>query len=364
MNIYLQVLAITAILAVIFINNRKGFVISAALVHAFVESCRYMYMHGDLRKYAADFYETVNWGWGSDEILRGGRNTLFYMLSKYVSEKTDGDFQVLLIIIAIISILSISVVIYRYSPMPFVSFWFWSCFGFYIFSFYSIKQALAMAFVMFSSIAIFEKKRLWFYLLILIAGFCHLPAFVFLPAYEICNMRRTQYLFSIYTLAFLVIFVRKNQIVSMMADVYYDSDKYEDVALMSIGGKTIMMIMLLFVGYQMLGMTSDYARKTLILMAAATLLQIFSVYDNVFTRLADYYFQFIILFAPMMLKQYHEAPEYPKLFFEDKSQRILAVIFCMLALVFYYRVNLANGGGPESPDNLIQNFAFMWQIVE
>ncbi len=220
-----------------------------------------------------------------------------------------------------------------------------------------------MAFIMISAVAIYEKKRIPFYLCVLIAGFIHLPAFVFLPAYEVCNLKNTRYLLGIYAIAFAYIFVRKNEIVKMMSDLYYETDKYDDVALVSIGGKTIMMVAILIVGYELCGMSAEITRKTFILMAAATMLQIFSVYDNVFTRLADYYFQFVILYAPLMFKQVHKKPNYPKFYFDEKSQRILAIVFCALALVFYYRVNLAHGGGPESPDNLVQNFAFFWQVA-
>lgn len=360
MNIYWEVLIITAVLAVIFKNNKKMFVLSASAVHIFVCGFRYVHMHGDLLKYNYEFEDTLNYAWNSPEILHEGRNSLFYMVMKFIAELTNCNFQVLLFIIALVSILSIAVVIYKYSPMPFISFLMWSCFGFYIFTFYSIKQTLAMAMIMFASIAIFEKRRLAFYLLILIAGLIHMPAFVFLPAYELCNFKHVQSLFGIYAIAFGIIFVEKNRIVTMMADLYYEADKYEDVAIWSMGGKTAMMIAILFVGFLLCGISEDITRKTYVLLIAAAIFQVFSVYDNVFTRLADYYFQFIILFAPLMLKQTHKAPYYPRLYFNERSQQMLVVCFSILAIWFYYRVNLANNGGPESVNNLVRNFAFMW----
>lgn len=361
MNIYWEVLIITAVLAFVFRNHKKAFVVSAAGVHIFVCGFRYKFMHGDLMRYNTEFMDTLNYGWLDDKILREGRNTLFYMLNKFIAEFFDGNFQVLLFVITLISIVSISVVIYRYSPAPFISFVMWSCFGFYIFSFYSIKQTLAMGFVMFAAIAIFEERRLAFYVLAITAGFIHLPAFIFLPAYELCRVKKVKTVAGLYAVAFIVIFLFRNQIVSSMADVYYDSEKYADVAFGIIGGKAILFVAILISSYLLCGFSEEISRKTFTLVAVASLLQLFSVYDNVFTRLADYYFQFIILLAPYMLKQIHAKNKYPPLYFNYRSQKILTMAFICLALVFYYSVNLS-GDNVKPVDDLIGNFAFMWQV--
>lgn len=360
MNIYWIVLIITAILAILFQNDRKSFVITTSMVHIFVEGFRYRFMHGDLMKYHSEFIETVNHAWTSPEILRDGRNTLFYMLMKFVAEAFHQNFQVLLFIIAFISITSIAIVIYYYSPSPFISFVMWSCFGFYIFSFYSIKQTLAMAVVMMASMAVFEEKRGFFYILVVLAGLIHLPAFVFLPAYELCRAKKMKTVGWFYIVAFLIIFFRRNQIVTIMADVYYDSEKYADVAMNVIGGKTIMLIGLLFAFLLLCDLNDVTARKIFIFVAVASLLQLFSVYDNVFTRLSDYYFQFVILLAPFMLQQVHSEHHYPKLYFNIPSRRIITLAFVCLALYFYYHVNLSDI--KPGVDDIVGNFAFMWQV--
>lgn len=129
MNIYWIVLLITAGLALVFKKNKKAFVISATAVHTFVCGFRYMYMHGDLQKYAFEFLQIGEYDWTSAELLREGRNTLFYLLNKLVSVCTYGNFQVLLFLIALISSVAVGVLIYRYSPKPFISYIVWNCFG-------------------------------------------------------------------------------------------------------------------------------------------------------------------------------------------------------------------------------------------
>ncbi|MDO4491761.1 MAG: EpsG family protein [Lachnospiraceae bacterium] len=359
MNIYIKVIAITAVLAVIFRNNKKMFVISASLVHLFVSGFRYKYMHGDLQKYAFEFGNISGYDWNSDELLKGGRNSLFYLLNKAVAILFNGEFQALLFLVALISTVSIAVLVYKYSTKPFISFLMWNCFGFYIFSFYSIKQTLAMAFIMFAGIAILENKMWRFLVLVIIAGFIHLPAFVFLPAYIICGLRKTENIITIYIILFLSIFLARNKIVGILVDLYYESEKYTSVNMGGLGGKCLLMISLLVVGFLFCGLSDEKFRKIFILLTLASLLQIFSMYDNVFTRLADYYFQFIILFAPLMLSQVHKKNQYPALYFDVPSQKIIVLLFVMMALLFYQKTNLTERVGISDNDNLL-NYHFMW----
>lgn len=358
MNIYWIVLIVTAVLALLFKNNKKGFVISASAVHTFVCGFRYMYMHGDLRKYAYEFILIQDYDWKSEELLRGGRNTLFYVLNKLVAECANNDFQVLLFIIALASSTAIGIMIYKYSSKPFISYLVWNCFGYYMFSFYSIKQTLAMAFVMLAAIGIFENNWKKFTLFTVIAGFIHLPAFAFLPAYPLSRLKKKESIATVYVLIFAAVFLFRNTIVSAVSDLYYESDKYTEAS-GGLGGKCIMMIALLIAGYLLCGLSNDRFRKLFMLISLASLLQFFSMYDNVFTRLADYYFQFLILYAPCMLAQVHEESELPPIYFNKTNQQILAVAFVLLAL-FFYKTTTLDAVPAREQDNLL-NYSFMWE---
>ena len=360
-NVYWAVLAITGVLAIIFKDDKKKFVISAAIVHIFVCGFRYDAMHGDLMAYKKGFDSYAQANWLSETIIGDGRNTLFYGLNKLIANLTNNNFQALLFAIAAISIISISIVIYKYSEMPFVSYLMWSCFGFYMFGFYSIKQSLAMSILMFAGMAIFEKKHILFYILVIIAGLIHMPAFVFLPAYELCVAKKLRTIIYFYVALVAIIVLFRNQIVGTMADLYYEGDKFSAITSFGIGGKSLMLIALVFVGIFLCNIKNDYFRYTLILIATASLIQMFSVYDNVFTRLADYYFQFIILYAPFILNQSHESnDDVPIMHFNERSRQLITILFCLMAMVFYYRVNFLHASD-VAVDNLVANFKFFWQ---
>lgn len=361
MNVFIFVLIITTFFAILFKEDKRKFIISTALVHIIICGFRSDAIHGDLLAYKRGFDGYAVSGWFSNSIISNGRNTLFYGLNKLIANLTNNNFQVLLFVIACMSIIAISFIIYRYSEFPYLSYLMWNCFGFYIFSFYSIKQAMAMAFIMLASIGIFEKNRKEFYIFTVLAGFTHMPAFVFLPAYELCRARKLRTIVYFYIVLVLVIVLFRNQIVGSMADLYYEGEKFIQVNSFGVGGKSLMMIALLISGVFLCNIKYDRFRYTFILLATASLIQMFSVYDNVFTRLADYYFQFIILYAPFILKQpYTNREDCPYLLFNEASRRLLIFGFICLAFLFYYRVDLS-GDNVGTANNIVANFRFFWQ---
>ena len=125
-------------------NKKKIYIALMAILHTFICGWRYMYLTGDLRKYAWGYYNIIEPGWFSAEVFNGGRNFGFFWLQKLFSTVSDGDFQVFLIFIAIVTEAAVAVIVFRYSPAPWLSYLLWNCFGFYVFGFSAIKQALAM----------------------------------------------------------------------------------------------------------------------------------------------------------------------------------------------------------------------------
>ena len=125
MSVYLIILVAVVGLGLIMPQRgyyRKWYIIIMAAMHTFVCGFRYMYLTGDLRNYAADYYDFVNYGWTSYEIVKEGRNTIFYMLMKLFSHLTNGDFQIFLLFIAIVTEVLLAILIYKYSPIPWCSY--------------------------------------------------------------------------------------------------------------------------------------------------------------------------------------------------------------------------------------------------
>lgn len=344
-------------------RRKKTYITLMAVLHAFFCGWRYMYLTGDLRKYAWGYYTITDSGWFSEDVFNGGRNFGFFWLQKLFSHLTNGDFQIFLIFIAIVIEIAVAVIIYRYSPAPWLSYLIWNCFGFYIFGFSAIKQALAMGLLMFAFTGIMEEKPRKFLLWTILAGCIHTPALVFLPAYWLAKSKLGLRKLMVYILSAGLIYMFRTQIVSFVSELYYEDASYmpDD----RLGGRFMLIAALLIAGIILRGFSGKIFTRLFNLIVVAAILQMFSGFDNVFTRLTDYYFQFLILYLPMMF--YPEADEplknapLSRHIALNRSQKVIALL-CVILLsgLFYYWMNLSVKIEYE-PDNYL-NYRFCWEV--
>lgn len=366
MSIYLYIVAATLILGAIMPQKgreRVFYIAVIAALHAFVCGFRYQHLTGDLMKYHHMFNTYGDIGWFSDEILQEGRNTGFQFLMKLVNHLTGGDFQILLILIAVITHGMLAVVIYRYSPAPWMSFLLWDCMAIYIFGFSAIKQALAMSFVMLAFMGLAEDKPRLYWLGMLLAGFTHTPALVFLPAYWLTKMRVTPKTIVFYLVLGLTVYVFRDAFVSLMQKIYYEE---EELLIFSgdVGNRFVMLLGFTLFGVLFKGFPNRDHEKLFHIMAVSVILQMFSGYDNIFTRLADYYFQFSVLYLPLVFfpregkrQQTLLEPVFP---FNARSLKALALILSVFCVWYYYTFAI-NVAIDNSVDNYL-NFRFMWDV--
>ena len=321
-----------------------------------------MYLTGDLRKYAWGYYTIAESGWFSEEVFQGGRNFGFFWLQKLFSSLTNGDFQIFLIFIAIVTEIAVAIIIYRYSPAPWLSYLLWNCFGFYLFGFSAIKQALAMALLMLAFIGIMEEKPKKFLLWTALAGCIHVPALIFLPAYWMAKSRLSIQKLIAYGVCAGLVFLFRNQIVVFVSDFYYDETDF--VINEHVGGRFLMIAALLVVGVILRGFSGKDFSKLFNLMFVAALIQMFSGFDNVFTRLTDYYFQFLILYLPMAFYPEKDKVLHPGRRLALSRQQRVAALLCvaLLAGLYYYTTNL-NHTIEYEVDNYL-NYRFSWEVQQ
>lgn len=370
MSIYWIIVAVVIGLGLIMPQEgyyRKYYVGIMAVLHAFVCGFRYMYLTGDLRNYASDYYEIVNQGWFSDAVFQEGRNTGFFWLMKLISTWTDGDFQIFLIVLAVITQIIVAVFIYKYSPKPWLSYLVYNCMGFYVAGFSLIKQYLAMAIIMWAMMAIFEKKPVRFLILTVAAGLIHMPALCFLPAYFLANRRINASTLLGYILGASAIYLLRGQIVDFVADFYYEDETFE-LATTTLGGRFLVIVFILIVGLLLKGFREKNYERLFNIIIVAALFQMFSGFDNIFTRLADYYLQFLVLFIPMIFYasvrggEVNERATQSLLPFNNRSICILVMIL-VIVLLWWYNVTCIGVTIEYAVDDYT-NFRFMWDVLE
>ena len=100
------------------------------------------------------------------------------------------------------------------------------------------------------------------------------------------------------------------------------------------------------------------------LMAVAAILQMLAGFDNIFTRMADYYFQFSVLYIPMTFagekktgRRLAMRPWFP---FNQRSMMLITAVIVVFMIWFYYTYNININVGNQVND--YTNFRFMWDV--
>lgn len=335
-----------------------------AVLHAFVCGFRYEFLTGDLIKYYNIGHMMLTKGWFSSEVFDAGRNFGFNWALKLFLQLTGGNFQVFLLFIAILVEVGVARVILKYSSKPWLSYLTWNCFGFYIFGFSAIKQALAMGILMWAYSAILEEKKGKYVLYVILAGCVHAPALIFLPAYWIAKGRIHFRKLAFYGAAFALVWVFRNPIVDFMSDLYYEDEMafaVNDV----LGGRFVLIILILATGILIKGFGDEQFEKTFNLIVVGAGLQMFSGFNNVFTRLADYYLQFLIVYIPLLFASNEGIAlrdgRNAVIGISYKDMRVYVAMVAAALVWYYWRTNLSVEIAYAVDDYL--NFRFMWDVI-
>ncbi len=365
MYIHLILLAAVLIIALQYQTNptlkRKRIVVGAiTLILTFFSGLRTWWM-GDLIKYytlyrncnSTNWLATVTEKWDN----RGIR--VFFHLAGAVGI----SYEVCIFLIAAFTAISLGILIYRYSTSPFISYLMYIGMGFLIFTFSGLKQTIAMGFLCYAIIGIFERNWKKFLLWTLIGGFFHAPALIFLIAYPFAHKKIDRWYLLFLATGLLLVLLLRDRIVSLLSELYKDDpDAYGLNDTRIVGGRFLMMLLILAVGYYLRPVRrrdATYA-KMFNIMVLAALFQTFSVYNNSFSRLADYFFQFIVVFLPMALRPcgglavetvQKESPGY----FRHRDNYTIATV-AVTAYAIYYYIGYVNNS------SFLNSFKFLWQI--
>ena len=341
-------------------RDKKTGVIIITIIMGCFSGFRSWFM-GDLLKYYG-LYTSVNGTEASNAFSEKNLN-LGIRYFFWIAGHLGFSYDVCIFLISSFSAIALGILVYRYSEGPFWSYLIYIAMGFYVFTFTGLKQTIAMGFVIFAVIGIFENNWKKFYFWVLIAGMFHAPALILLPAYFIAK-KEIDWEYGFFLTGFLIIgYIFRNQIVDIFSDAYYESEKMFS-ANKTIGGRVIVMILIILLGiFLRPARGKNRYTEVLNLMIIAAAIQYFSIYNNVFTRLADYYYQFVILFIPMMLETGDhqlattEDGEHKIVRFNRDVYVLLSFGIIIFALWFYINSTIAD-------EEAVDQFKFFWEQNE
>lgn len=272
------------------------------------------------------------------------------------------SYEVCIFLIAAFSAITLGVLIFRYSPSPYWSYLIYISMGFLMFTYSGLKQTIAMGFLCIAMIGLLEG-RFWFFLIwTLVGGWFHVPALIFLGAYPFARKKLDENYVLILLALVAAIFLFRNRIVEFLAEMYYD-DEGSFEASTRVGGRFLMMLLILALGYYLrpLRKKDKVYGYVFNIMVIAAALQTFSIYSNNYTRLADYYYQFIALYIPLMLQtgesQIQQMPERKgEIVYHSRDLYFLLGVGITAFALWYYT------GYVNDSQWYLSGFKFFWEI--
>lgn len=307
--------------------------------------------------YPVIFQNAGRTGW---EALSGrgteNYNIGFLYLTKLIYSLTGGDYQLYITIISLFIVFSYMRFIKKYSPAPIQSVLCFLGLLYYTLLFDILKQAVAMAILLFAFDAIVEKKPIRFVLLTGLAAFIHFPALVILPAYWIGRMKVGRNYIALLAVLLLITYLLRNQILNLMLNAYGSDDIEATMeGIRFLRNKAIIMIAItIFAVIVRPPAPEDTVYNALLMFAGiAIILQTFCGYNNIFERLADYYFHTSIVFLPLIFEK-SEKPRSRAALIRD--ERIIAAVPLLICAFAIWRfLSFVNNSSVYMP------YRFLWQ---
>lgn len=134
-----------------------------------------------------------------------GYAVMEYFFAKY------SNFQMMLFVAALFSIVPTMVVIYKYSTDYYMSLFLYIAFGFFSFAMNPIRQAIAIGICMIAFIFAKEKKLLPYLGMIVLACLFHTSAIVFLPTYWLSKIKYNKKTLVVYVMLLAIANLFKGQ---------------------------------------------------------------------------------------------------------------------------------------------------------
>ena len=355
----LVVMAVTGLYAKVeHTEHNKRICVRAVTVILTLFSGLRTWWFGDLIKYYT-LYRNCNGEEWRDYLFGDSDNNGIRILFRLCGQ-LHISYDVCIFLIAAFVAVTLGRLVFRYSPSPYWSYLIYIGMGFYIFTYTGLKQAVAMGFCCLAMDALLRGKPGGFALWVLLGAVFHTPALIFLPAYPFSRKKIDPYYFLFIALCLAAVFLFRDQIVSFLSEAYYeDEDIYEATGL--VGGRFLMMLVILAVSLFLRPLHNDDTQYKYLFntMAAAAMLQTFSVYNNNFTRLADYYYQFSVLFIPMMLEtgwsQAEADPPRKQILCYDQTTYLLIGLAVTAFTLWFYSRQIA-------PGSIVDDFRFFWEV--
>lgn len=288
-------------------TQKKKCIIAVSTIMTLFSGFR-SWWYGDLVKYYTRYLNESTSSLRELYKTNGLRNIGLTVANKFAySLFGEYGYEVLLFLIALFSAYTLGKLIAMYSSSSYWSYLMYLSMGFYAFTLSGLKQTIAMSFCCLAMIALLQDNIKRFLIMVGLGALFHAPALVFLVAYPFSRKKFDKWYVIVVATLMTAMYLYRNQLVYFFEDAYR-SEAAADAMLArevsGVGGRFIgmMLIMMLAMMLRPLTLKDRIYTKVFNVMVLAAAFQMMSVFNNTYTRLADYFSQFVVLFVPMFMQ--------------------------------------------------------------
>ncbi|WJE46140.1 EpsG family protein [Peribacillus frigoritolerans] len=297
--------------------KKKLFCILIAIQWILISGLRHIDIGPDTDQYLYRFNEVKYTSW--EQLIRSLFGFIFggedvkdpgYSLFVKVVQLLITDYQLYLILVAMIFTIPLAIYIYKNSSDPFLSFILYSCLFYSFFSITGIRQTIATAIGVFLGYKFIKQRSLIKFLLTVgLSALFHKSALILIPFYFIANKKITwKYLVSI-SLLIPISWVFKGKILTIMAEI--SGYNGYDMQLEGAGAKTFSLLLLAVLIVALWRMpiilkNNNNNNHNLNALFIAVIFVSFTFINQNAMRLVQYYSIFLLLLLPEITKSFSE----------------------------------------------------------
>lgn len=331
------------------VYQKKQFVVQAFLLLAIFTGLRDISVGCDLEQYLVRYQDSLyhfKKGFESSEWL-------FNYVSYFFHNVLRADFQVFLFVINLFCMLGISVCIYKFSDVPFLSYIMFITLGLFTLYMSGLRQSVAITLALLAILQAEKKRMLPFALCIIAAYFFHNSAVVFLPVYFLWGRRISRPQAYILLGISLMAFFYRESLIPIIE--YLMPNKYEYIDLLSGYDINILVIVVpivicvacvMFKSAEQDGKFDEKFSFFFIMSCIAIIMHIASLNNGLIGRLYYYFCIGNIIALPSTIDSLKEQHDRLAMAIE-----VLVIVMCLMYFII------------STPDGTLQidKFKFFWQ---
>jgi transmembrane protein EpsG len=316
-------------------QNKKAFCILASSQWILLSGLRDYSVGADTYAYKMYFDSIGGSRWSSlwdsfiNILFKGaaGKDPGYSLFEKLVSSFT-ANYQVYLIIIALIFTVPLGIWIYRNSAEPLMSFLIYSSLFYAFFAITGLRQTIATAFVVLIGYKFIKEKKFWAFLaLVLVSATIHKSALCFLPFYFIANIKISKRYIFIVSAIVAAMFIFKNQAMSLLGSILgYEqyTDQFEGAGTWTFTALLVILFLVTIWKYKTIIENNEQASHYMNALFIALAFTPLTFVDPNAMRVVQYYSIFIMLLVPEIIKTFGKRE---KVFVYYLAATLLIVLF-------------------------------------